>query len=118
MLIVWKPLMKVSGHGPSQEHKTNPFKILSSCLLPVEIRIHFLRTWPSSAAVMKPLADGWKTSAKFQTPFEGRTYSKLLSRVFDLLDLDFREAFDAKESLRGAADETLEKGISHYKHAL
>jgi len=49
--------MWVWGQRRSRD-RVYPFRQASSCLLPVEILIHFLRIWPSSAAVMKPLVVG------------------------------------------------------------
>jgi hypothetical protein len=48
---------------------------------------------------MKPLAEGYIMLATVQWASGGvETYSKLLGSILDLLDLNFREAFDTKES--------------------
>jgi hypothetical protein len=57
---------------------------------------------------MKPLVTG--CTHKFSeglTSFEKTTHAEFLSGLFYLLNLDIREAFDPKEPLRGARDQTL-----------
>ena len=54
---LWNWLEECPVVGPGRV--TNPFRQASSCLLPVEMRMHFLRIWASSAAVMNP-AVGWR----------------------------------------------------------
>ena len=71
--------------------------------------MHFLRIWPSSAAVMNPLADGCRMSVTDQICcLELGTYGKLLGSFFDFLYLDFGEAFDTKKPFCSAADESLQ----------
>lgn len=40
-------------------------------------------------------------------PFQGRTYRQLLGSFLDLLDLDFREAFDLQEPSCSGREESL-----------
>lgn len=80
---------------------TNPPRMESNCLLPVEIRTTFLRCWHSSMAVMNPDAEGctkWLGLARLNMVV---TNQALGDSIFDLLHLDLAEPFDLQEVLAG-----------------
>ena len=89
--------MEVSNRK-SYELITYPFRMLSSCLLPVEIRMHFLRFSRSSEAVTKPLAEGYIKLEDNSPPSRSVTYGKLLGSISNFFDFDLGEAFDSQES--------------------
>jgi hypothetical protein len=112
--MVWKPLHKVSNEVVCSTCFAHPFNAASSCLLPVEILIHRLRIWPSSAAVMKPVVVGyWLLEYKLVHAME--THGEFLGSFLDLFNLGIGQALDLKEFLAWKSAQRLQLTISSHR---
>lgn len=75
---------------------TDPPRIASNCLLPVEIFMTRLRCWPSSCAVWNPPPAGYAWS-DMQSRWCESAYLALCDSILDFVNLDLTEALDLQQ---------------------